>query len=145
MIRWSQEPNLGTRLHPDAIKTARALEGRGYTQHDREDLDDHEGIVAVSAADGAHAPARYYRRHKPNGENGIRPEHVVEAFPDSPWAEPLSLDDPSAKTEYEPGKWMSKVGLFRLNHPTHLDDVAELYNGRARRHRDEARGMVIPS
>ena len=56
----------------------------------------------------------------------------------APMADPLPYADSMVNTG---GTSMSRLGIFRLNAPEHFDDVAELYNGRARRHRDEAAAM----
>lgn len=134
--RWSQVDPASGLIHPDAIAVARDLEGSGYTQHNPDDLDDHEGIVAVSGADGSHAAARYYRQHEP-GEHGQRAQHVIESWPESPFAERIAYAD--TLREHVPGKSVSRLGLFRLNAPEHLDDIMALYNGRAQRHMDEAK------
>ena len=132
--RWTQSPGI---VSPAAHKHACELETRGYTQHEPKDLDDNEGVVVLDGGSGANAPARYHRRGKP-GDNGHRPDNVFEAYPDSPWADPLPYADSMVNTG---GTSMSRLGIFRLNAPEHFDDVAELYNGRARRHRDEAAAM----
>ena len=137
-MRWTQQPELAT---PPAVETARELEQRFYTQHHPRDLDDREGVIVVDARSGAAAPARYHRAGRP-GVDGHRPQHVFDTYPDSPWAQSLSyadtLVDPSERDR-------SRLGIFRLNHPAHLDDVAALYNGRALRDRDRARFPQLPA
>ena len=140
MIRWTQSPGI---VSPAAMENARRLETRGYVQHEPADLDDQEGVVVLDGHSGAHAPARYHRRGEPE-RDGHRPADVFEAYPDSPWADPLPYAD--SMIHLGDGRRMSRLGIFRLTAPEHMDDVAELYKGRARRHRDEAqRGATIPS
>jgi hypothetical protein len=135
-FRWSQEPDGSARLHPEALAKAKELESRGYTQHSQDDLQDQEGVVAISCHTGAHGPARYFRRYKPD-DKGVQLENVLEAYPDSPFASSISLNNKSTHIEYEPGRTMSKIGMFRLNSPEHIDDIFAMYRQRATRHQEK--------
>lgn len=131
--RWSLHK--GRLIHPDAVAQAKRLEQAGYTQHEHDELRDGEGVIVVAAHNGALAPARYFRAYRP-GEHGKRQEHVLEAWPDSPFRSAIAYAD--TMHEPIPGKQMSRVGIFRLNAPEHTDDVARLYDERAKQHAEQA-------
>jgi hypothetical protein len=137
-MRWTQQPHLAS---PPAIDTARELEQRFYTQAEPRDLTDREGVIVVDARTGSAAPARYHRRGAPD-IHGYRPPDVFEAFPESPWARSLPYADTMMDGRQGP---QSRLGIFRLNHNSHVHDVAALYNGRAMQHRDESLIPKLPA
>ncbi len=126
MPRWSQ----GEHVHPKARETAQELERRGYVQAYPDELDDREGVIVVAGHDGSHAPARYYRHTQPD-EKGLRRRHEFESWPESAHAERIAYDDTKDGDTH-------RLGIFRLTAPEHMNDIAALYDGRIRRHREES-------
>jgi hypothetical protein len=130
MKRWSQAEPGDELCHPNAIAQAKAMEGHGYEQVGLPHLTDQEDVMLLEGRAGGVAPARYHRSGQVPDENGVRPEHVFETWPGSPYSDMLPHSETTRQTLA--GQAAPRIAIFRGNKPEHAAHGLPLYAARDR-------------
>lgn len=129
--RWSQATPSDMLCHPDAVAQAIAMEAQGYVQiEDPTSLQDQEDVALLDGASGGAALARYHRQGEEVDANGIRSQHVFEAWPGSGNSDMMPYEKTLRRTQE--GKDAPRLAIFRSSKAAHYDHALPLYAARDR-------------
>jgi hypothetical protein len=90
----------------------------------------------LSGHDGSVAPGVYHRYGDPTDAHGSREEHVLEAYPESPYASKITAQ--GAQHQPEKGNPIPRVAFFVGAQPEHHSHYAQFYTARDQMHRAQA-------